>query len=394
MTDALGQSQVLAYLKRLSNLDFDIEILSYEKPERYVKYKSEIEAEINKYKIVWSPLLYTKSPPIFSTLKDLFLGWKKIKYKIERGENYDIVHCRGYISAILGLKMKKIYETKFIFDMRGWWADEKLESGLWSSPIFKLVYNYFKKLEKDFFNHSDYSISLTYAGKEHIVNSKLKETCVEVIPTCVDFSVFKPYSQIVRDEVRTELNILSNAKVLLYSGALGANYNNEGIFNIYSAALKKYPELYFLILSKDDISYVNSELKKYNIDQAKVRIISSQFNKVYRYLIAGDIGVILYKKQFSAIGRSPTKLGEYWACGLPIISINGLGDLDAIIKKYPEGGNLVSDLDSKNILQAIDELFVKSENKTLLRKYAEDYFSIESGVDRYYNIYEKLILKN
>jgi glycosyltransferase involved in cell wall biosynthesis len=304
------------------------------------------------------------------------------------------VHCRGYIAAILGLNLKKTYGTKFIFDMRGWWADEKLESGLWSNPIFKLVYKYFKKLEKDFFTYSDYSISLTYAGKEQIIKAKLKENNVEVIPTCVDFDAFKPYSQNIRDEVRLELDIRPNAKVLLYSGALGANYNNEGIFKIYTIALERYTDLYFLILSKDDISYVNSELKKYNIDQAKVRIVSSPFNKVYRYLIAGDIGVILYKKQFSAIGRSPTKLGEYWACGLPIISINGLGDLDEIIKKYPQGGNLVSDLESENILQVIDELFTKSENKTLLRKYAQDYFSIESGVDKYNDVYKKLITKN
>jgi hypothetical protein len=394
MTDALGQSQVLAYLKRLSSFNFNIEILSYEKPERYVDYKNEIEAEINKYKITWSPLSYTKSPPIISTIKDLFIGWKKIKYKIDKGENYDIVHCRGYIAAILGLRLKKAYGTKFIFDMRGWWADEKLESGLWSNPIFKLVYNYFKKLENFFFKYSDYSISLTYAGKEHIVNSKLKETNVEVIPTCVDFNVFKEYSQNVKDEVRSELNIPQNAKVLLYSGALGANYNNEGIFKIYSIAIEKYSELYFLILSKDEVSYVSSELKKYNINQSKIRIVSSPFNKVYRYLIAGDIGIILYKKQFSAIGRSPTKLGEYWACGLPIISINGLGDLDEIIKNYPEGGNLVLDLTPENVLQAMEELFVKSENKILLRNHAEDYFSIEHGVEKYNEVYKKLITQN
>jgi glycosyltransferase involved in cell wall biosynthesis len=394
MTDALGQSQVLAYLKRLSNLNYDIEILSYEKPGRFIQNKGEIEEEVNKYNIKWSPLLYTKSPPIISTLKDLFIGWRRLKSKIENGNKYDIVHCRGYIAAIIGVKLKKTFGIKFIFDMRGWWADEKLESGLWNNLIFKLVYNYFKKLEKDFFNYSDYSVSLTYAGKEHIVNSKLKETNVEVIPTCVDFNVFKPFSQNVRDEVRAELNIPPDTKVLLYSGALGANYNNEGIFKIYSVALEKYSELYFLILSKDEVSYVSSELKKYNIDQSKIRIVSSPFNKVNRYLNAGDIGIILYKKQFSAIGRSPTKLGEYWACGLPVISINGLGDLDEIIKKYPEGGNLILDLTPENILQAMEQLFVKSENKMLLRKYAEDYFSIESGVEKYNNIYKRLKTMN
>ena len=35
--------------------------------------------------------------------------------------------------------------------MRGWWADEKLESGNWDSLIFKYVYKYFLKRKKRFF---------------------------------------------------------------------------------------------------------------------------------------------------------------------------------------------------------------------------------------------------
>ena len=76
--------------------------------------------------------------------------WRLIK-KLQKDVKFDIVHCRGYISAIIGERMKRKLKTKFLFDMRGWWVDEKLESGNWNSIVYKPIYNYFKNKESDFF---------------------------------------------------------------------------------------------------------------------------------------------------------------------------------------------------------------------------------------------------
>ncbi len=390
MTDSLGQSQVLAYLKRLSKYGYIFDILSFEKPDNYEKSKDEILKSIEGRNINWIPLSYTKSPSVISTLKDLYVGWKHIKY-LYSNNSYDIVHCRGYIAAILGLRCKKEFRSKFIFDMRGWWADEKKESGLWDNILFNPVYKYFKKLEKDFFRESNYSISLTNTGKREIIGKQLKNDNIAVIPTCVDFDVFKPFSEDIRLSVRQSLKIPSEANVLIYSGALGTNYNNEGIFKIYQTLRLKNKNSYFLILSKDNPDYVNAELKRFNVNTDNIRIVNSSYADVHKYLMAGDVGIILYKKQFSAIGRSPTKLGEYWASGLPMISVKGLGDLDDIIYKYPEGGNLIEDIGEEEISDALEIFFEKSLNKSTLRKYAEEYFSIQSGVEKYNAVYEKLL---
>lgn len=390
MTESLGQSQVLAYLTRLSDLGYEFDILAYEKNEDFDKNKDYIERLINSKNINWIPLKYNNSVPIFSTLKDLYSGWKVIR-KLYKIKYYDIVHCRSYIPAILGLQCKNTFGSKFLFDMRGWWPDEKKESGLWDSILFKPVYKYFKKLEKTFFEQSDCTISLTFAGKEKIVSEKFKaEQNIAVIPTCVDFEIFKSFDSDIRKEVRKELNIPSEAKVLLYSGALGTNYDNEGILNIYRIYKEKHEDLFFLILAKDSAEYALSECRKYNVATENVRVVSSSFKDVYKYLMSGDVGIILYKKQFSSIGRSPTKLGEYWACGLPMISIKGLGDLDTIIAAYPKGGVLVNTINENEICNALDKLFVYSKNKEELRKYAVEYFDISVGVKKYSEIYEKL----
>ena len=85
--------------------------------------------------------------------------------------------------------MKRKHGVKFIFDMRAFYADERVDGKLWNlkNPVFRLVYNYFKKKEIAFLAEADHSISLTGKGKDiihtwnHISNQPVP---VEVIPCC------------------------------------------------------------------------------------------------------------------------------------------------------------------------------------------------------------------
>lgn len=383
LTDPLGQSQVLAYLSRINKeKGVEYDIITFDKPNNFAKNSGRVNDILKTTSIQWHSLQYHKSPPILSTVYDLREGWKKIK-ELYKKNSYDVVHCRGYMSAILGQKAKKKYGTKFIFDMRGWWPDEKLESGLWDKAVFKPVYNYFKRKEKQFFEESDISVSLTYAGKKEIVeNFHQKEDKIGVIPTCVDFDVFKAFQQDTRDAVRKNLNIPLDAYVVIYSGSIGANYPPKDIIKMFMA-IPSQQNKYLLILSKDDKNLILNAAKELN-SNIEIRFASAEYSEVHKYLHASDIGIILYKMAFSTIGRSPTKLGEYWACGIPAISLKGIGDLDYIAEKYNNVGLVLLDNDFKlNRSLAI-------EDKDVLRKNAISYFDINSGVNFYYDLFQKL----
>lgn len=385
LTDALGQSQVLPYLTRLSQRQIKVIIISFEKQEKFEKNRNEIKALIRNFNIEWIPLSYTKNPPVLSTCIDILKG-RRLAFKLYRKYKFDIVHCRGYISAIIGLYLQKKFNVKFIFDMRGWWPDEKVEAGSWDKKIYKPVYHYFKDLERSFFKKADFIVSLTEAGKREIVKQQLAlPDKVGVIPTCVDFTIFKPYDEAVRNKMREQLLIPNEAKVLLYSGSLGGNYDINTIFQVFKAFTTRFPDSYLLILSKD----VLSEKDQASIKSRKnIRIISAPFTKVSDYLMAGDAALIIYKLAFSVIGRSPTKLGEYWATGLPVISLKGIGDLEALYTKYESGGVLLeydfSDMDEK-----MRQLSFPDRNQ--LRANAKDYYDIQRGVNFYYDVYAALL---
>jgi glycosyltransferase involved in cell wall biosynthesis len=374
----------------MSEQGVEFDLISFEKPHLFETKKSVIDTMINGKSVNWHPLLYTKKPPVISTVKDIFSGWQLIKqlYKIK---HFDIVHCRGYISALLGLHAKNKYSSRFIFDMRGFFPDEKKESGLWKGTLYQPVYSYFKFKEQQFFERSDMNISLTHAGKTEIEKTfNIPGDKIEVIPTCVDFNIFKPFDISIRNSIRQELQIPQDATVLLYSGSIGANYRPDIIFNIFNNLKTLKENSYLLIISHTDKGLIESELKKASIDTSTIRIVSSDYLNVHRYLMAGDYGVIMYDKSYSALGRSPTKLAEYWACGLPFISQKNLGDLDYIIEKYPNGGALVESMDDAGIQTALKKLMNNSIDKSALRKDAMKYFDLKNGVISYLSIYDQI----
>jgi glycosyltransferase involved in cell wall biosynthesis len=393
MTDPLGQSQVLSYLRLLSLQGFSFDIISFEKPGVYAAKKSLLEESIKGYDIRWHPLPYTKSPPVLSTLKDLWMGWKKVK-QLAQDRQIDIVHSRGYIIGNIARATKRVYGAKLIFDMRGWWADEKLESGLWASPLYRPVYKYFKKLEKQLFEESDYSISLTHVGSDEIERLALKQKHqVGIIPTCVDFEIFRPFDAGIRSEVRRELNIPESSKVLLYSGSLGGNYGTDMLLDLFKAFKAAYPDFYLLVLSKTDKGYIDNEVRKHKVDAASVRIVDADFKHVHRYLMAGDYGVVNYNRTYSTIGRSPTKLGEYWACGLPVIAQSNVGDMDYLLQRYPEGGLLLNELKEAEYTALVHTALNLTLDRDKLREYSLDYYDLNKGADTYAKIYNA-VLKN
>ena len=61
------------------------------------------------------------------------------------------------------------------------------------NPVFKLVYNFFKKKEQEFLTESEAVVSLTDRGRQVIESWKLpNQSPISVIPCCTDETHFDP----------------------------------------------------------------------------------------------------------------------------------------------------------------------------------------------------------
>ncbi|RFC54276.1 glycosyltransferase [Brumimicrobium aurantiacum] len=391
MTDSLGQSQVLPYLFGLANKGVEIHLLSFEKQE-FSKDIHRIKQLCQENGITWHPQSYTKKPPLISTVRDI-RKMKKVAYQLHQKVNFDIVHCRSYIPALIGRSLQKSHGVKLVFDMRGFWADERIEGGIWSktNPVFKKAYNFFKQKELDFFNSSDAIVSLTHNGKEEIEswNNIPNHPPIEVIPCCVDLDHFqanKVNSKSVETK-RNELGINKNDFVLGYVGSIGTWYMLPEMLDYYAVLREQKSESKFLFISRESKENIVNLAKEKGIPESEIIVTGTPHNEVPTYVSLFDFSIFFIRPTFSKKASSPTKQGELMALGIPIICTAGVGDTDMIIKDANAGIVLEKlDTESYQACNLIPEEYDKAE----IRAGAEKWYSLKNGVEKYFGIYEKI----
>ena len=81
-----------------------------------------------------------------------------------------MVHTRAGLPALVGLWMKKKFEIKFLHDIREFYADSRVDGGMWNRNnfLYELIYNFFKRKEIEEVQNCDGIICLTYAAKKII----------------------------------------------------------------------------------------------------------------------------------------------------------------------------------------------------------------------------------
>ncbi|MGO9062625.1 MAG: hypothetical protein ACLQU2_35460 [Candidatus Binataceae bacterium] len=125
--EPLGYSQVLQYLKRLAP-GRRIALLTYEKPADLAdrRRRARLAGEVRAAGIKWIALRYHKRPSALATLYDLLLG-TVVSVCFATTGRVRIVHARSYVPSVIAVAMKKFLGLRFVFDMRGFWADERVE---------------------------------------------------------------------------------------------------------------------------------------------------------------------------------------------------------------------------------------------------------------------------
>jgi glycosyltransferase involved in cell wall biosynthesis len=394
MTDPLGQSQVLPYIFGLTKKGYAFHLISFEKAEKFPLLKEHIQNLCTENQVNWHPFIYTKKPPLLSTLYDVW-RMKKLAISLHKEHSFVLTHCRSYLSALVGLEMKRKQGVNFLFDMRGFWADERVDGKIWSlsNPIFRTVYNYFKQKEKQFFLESDHIISLTYNGKNEICSwpnfDKLTEK-IEVIPCCADLTMFDPneIQENRKVELLNQLKIPQNRFILGYVGSIGTWYMLEEMLQAFSALLSKKADAIFLIISGDNAEQILERADAIKIPRDSLRIQSATHKDVSAYISLFNASVFFIRPTYSKKASSPTKQGELMSMGIPIICNAGVGDTDMVIKKY-EAGIVLEEL-TPAVFSEInwDQI---SFNKTLAQFGAQEFYGLETGVQRYLKVYEKII---
>ncbi len=413
LTDPLGQSQILPYVEGLADMGYRFHILTFEKRGRYKILRRTIEQRCEKRNIHWHPMIYTKSPPVLSTLYDLNALYR---YIINNRElmSASLIHCRSYLTALLALRIKKRFSIPFIFDMRGFWADERVDGKIWNliNPMYKIIYNYFKRKERAFLEEAAAVISLTHAGKNEMVrwfhedsrfggnmnyynhdHAVAIERKTTVIPCAADLDHFDPnrISENKKKWLCAVHGLDHTLEYIGYVGSLGTWYMSNEMLALYRHLLSENPRLRFLILSHDDTQGLINRAETIGIPLSYITQIRATRKEVPVLMSLMSASVFFILPAFSKMASSPTKQGELMAMGVPIFCNSGVGDTSDIINKGNAG--IVIDGFDEYALKAMAAKWSSlcEFDSIEIREVAEEYFSLDKGVKAYAQVYKSIL---
>ena len=283
--EPLGYSQVWSYLTKLSD-ENSLVLLSFEKKSDELNKSKfiEMKKECQKCGVNWIPLRYHKSPTSIATTYDILSGllvafFYTLRYRIE------IVHTRSYVPALIGLLIKLFLNRKFIFDMRGLWADEKVDSKVWSRE--GLLYKITKKLEKQFLLNADVVVSLTQSAVDEIKRFNYlqdKKTNFEVITTCTDLDVFS---------INQEDSQIISPFTLGYVGSIGLWYAFKETLLCFKLLQNQIQDSRLVIVNKGQHQQIQDFIQASEIDPSSVDIFSTDHYGVAKAMNSMNAGVFL-----------------------------------------------------------------------------------------------------
>ena len=381
MLEPLGQSQVLAYQEKLA-ADRSVHIVSFERSADWANMaqREAVAKRMAEAGIHWHPLRYHKRFSLLATFWDIacgaFTGWRLV-----RKHDLGIVHARSYVPSVMALVIKHLTGARYVFDMRGFWVDERVDGGIW--PREGRVYRAGKWFERCFLLAADHVVSLTQAGIRELEKFDYLRGAMPpstVIPTCADLSRFKPQGS------------PGSGLVLGYVGSVGTWYLFDEVVTAFCQLLELRPDARLLVINRNDHTYISERLQAGGVPQVSAEIRAATHAEVPEQMARMHAGIFFIKPVFSKQASAPTKLGEFLGCGIPCLANAGVGDMAKILEA-DDVGIAIADFEPATIAAGMVELLTLVDDPEVGARCvtsAQAHFSLDEGVRRYQAVYRSL----
>ena len=394
LTSLIGQSQVWPYLKGLAAAGHEFDVISFEHEERRKRIGNAVARDVEASAVTWHPCNFRARPPVLAKLLDQ-REMIRTAERIAACGHIDAVHARSYVAADVALKLKRRFGLPFIFDMRGFWVDERREGGRWrqSNPLYRLIYRQWKAKERAFTAGADHIVVLTKAAKSVIEEwDDYRGQPVTVIPCCIDHAAFTLPAPGQRETARAKLGIGDAATVLVYLGSIGTIYLLGDMLRFFSRLKQARPGAKFLFigwLTREEV-LAAANAAGTEIEADEIIIQPSEHGEVPFWLAAADIAIALRQPSFSSLGASPTKLAEYLACGLPVIVNDGVGDVGSLVGQLDAGAVLttMSDSEMDEVVSKLDDILATDPGA--LRERSRRIHDMPVALAKYRQVYDSI----
>jgi glycosyltransferase involved in cell wall biosynthesis len=220
-----------------------------------------------------------------------------------------------------------------------------------------------------------------------------REVPITVVPCCVDLDRFRP---LPRDEELSGKYGLASSLVIGNVGAFNPRYLAPEMFRFAFHLKAHRPELRFVYLTPHEAAEVRATAQEAGLREEDVLVLEAPHSDVPRWLSLFRLGVFFLRPSYAAKASGYIKLAEFLACGVPVVTNTGVGDVDRILASQ-RCGLLVPGLTDRDLsafarqaLPFLDGERSSDETRRLCRSTAETQLALDEGVRRHGAIYDSL----
>ncbi|MEN2992343.1 MAG: glycosyltransferase [Bacteroidia bacterium] len=388
LSDPLGQSQILPYLRGLQEaLALHWHILSFEKA-RWQALRRALQEELQSQGISWHPLSFSTRPPLVAKMYD---AWRFLRagQQLVRQHDLRLLHARSYVAGWIAYQLSQRYGLPWIFDMRGFWADERRETRAWPKghPFYDYLYKTWKRREQVMLKSAAAIVVLTEAAKKILEEWGIPPEKITVIPCTADYEHFRRQGHF-RLPYRQALGLPPEAYVLGYVGSIGPLYALDAMLELFRILETLRPSSYLVFFTPAAPATIYAAAQTQGIASEKLRVRFIPRTELPQWLEVLDASVVFYRPGFSRAGTSPTRIAELLAMDIPVIAQADLGDNPQLAQQIP-GLYLVEALSPSAYEKVLTHLL--AERPQSMRTFSAPLLSLSVGVGRYSALYQRLL---
>ncbi len=380
----LGSSQILAYIRRLVPSGFRYHIVSLEPAAAFSSpARDTLAQELAALGISWTAAPFRTGGAPTQILANARALLRAVR-RVLRTEPVDLLHARAFVPAVLSWLASRRTRVPYLFDMRGYWVDErKEEHRIFHHPW---AYRIGKAVERRLVRDAAAVVTLTQLQATHIAPWRRRENraAIHVIPTCADYDVFRADGPDTRP-VPPEIDVrLAGKLVIGFVGSLNASYKVTESLAFFQHLLALRPDAHLLCVSTQTADLL-ARLQASGLPEASYTVVSSLHAAMPSWLRRMHWGLLLLNSSFAKTASVPTKLAEFLAAGVRPILSGCNTEVCATVAGYGFGLVLPSS-DHQNLQSAAAKVAaatLQTTDAAEARGLSAPSFDLERGASRY-----------
>lgn len=362
MVEGVGASQVVPYVERLASRGVDVTLHSFEKSQP----DEGVQRRLTSAGVLWRPhrFLGAGGP---GGLARVFEGAAFVA-------GAQLVHARSDLAAASSLVSRR---PAWLWDMRAFWREERMALG--ALRLGSAEERVMRRIESGAARRSAGIITLSRSAIE-VLRARYGDAVASkcrVITTCVDLERFALSPLPQPDRVR-----------LLLAGTLNNLYDVGSMIRLFERLRTRRPS-HLTVLTPDATGWGD----RFAVTDATVTSTASA--TMPARIAEHHVGLCMRRLEIGVSSRAvtPIKLGEFLACGRPVIVSPGLGDMDELVARY-DCGVVVDDVGDRGLDAAIDRLeslLADPGTPARCRAAAEEHFDLDRAVEQLLIAYQEAV---